>query len=132
LSSTVDYLNANADWRFVIADVRDAAGALLDLTGLAVSVTFRPDADRTTDIADCSTTNGAIAVTPGTPADSAAVPPVLATGPTLTVIAPALGRTWKPTRPMLVVGDVMVTSTGANPATEAALKRLAFVALPGT
>lgn len=128
MSSTISYLNANADWRFVISDVRESDGLPYDLTGYAVAVTFRPDADRSTDIVDCSIENSRIAVTAGAAAQPDASPPVAETGPTITITAPAAGRTWRPTRPTLVVGDVMVSRNGS----EDQVKRVAFVALPST
>ena len=131
MTSTVDYLNAKADWRFVVEDVRDVDGAPLDLTGYAIAATFRPDADRATDIVDCTTGNGRCSVTAAIAAAPNATPPVAASGSSITILAPASARTWQPTRPMLVVADVMISAPGAPP-TEDEVKRLAFIALPGT
>ena len=124
MPSTVDYLNANADWRFVIADVRGADGAPFDLAGFTASVTFRPYVDQSIDIQDAG-----CAIAPGVVANSSASPPVVATGPTITVTAPVSARSWRPTRPTLVVGDVMISKDGVA---EDEVKRLAFVAMPGT
>ena len=119
-------LLATQDWRFVIPDLRDGAGAPFDMSGYAARVTFRPADDMTALLDDCSTANGKIAIVPGGPG----------LGPGIVITSYVSARKpWLAPLPaggLALRGDVMISSRHGDFATSDPVQTVLFTILAGT
>lgn len=115
------HLSANEDWRFLLADVRDAAGDPLDLTGFDLRLQFRPASLRGYLIADLEEGSG-LTVSAGGAGQ----------GPTISVVARACNRSWFPLVDTPVVGDLMLYRGDVPDRDSILVMRLTFTATWGS
>ncbi len=113
-----------ADWRFVLPDVRNAAGEPLATADATFAITFRQLVNARAGIGDaidaCSTANAKVTLTA-----------VSGQGPTITVISTAAKRDAQ-CPPGRIVGDLMMfTGSGAS-RTSDQIRRIEFLATRGT